>query len=380
MKRILTLLSIGLLFPPGMTAQEGRGIIEGRIYNTNNNEPVPFANIVLWGTSIGSVSDIDGRFLFAGIEPGYVELRVSSVGFETFISEQILVTNSSRVFIDIPLDETTVALKEITIKASPFRKSEESPLSIQRIGIEEIEKNPGGNRDISRVLQSLPGVASTVSFRNDLIVRGGGSNENRFFLDGVEIPNLNHFATQGAGGGPTGILNVDLVRSVDFYSGAFPADRGNALSSVLEIRQLDGNQEKLKLKGSIGATDLALAIDGPFSDHTTYVFSVRRSYLQYLFSIIGLPFLPTYNDMQFKIKTRINERNEISILGLGSYDVLTLNLDADETEDQRAILKALPANDQWSYTVGTVFKHFSDKGYDTWVLSRSHLNNGDYKY
>lgn len=371
-------LLITLIMP--LSAQEGKGGIEGRIYNSKNNEPVAFANVVIWGTSIGSVSDIDGKFLFTGLEPGYAELRVSSIGFETYTSEQLLVSNSSKVFVEIPLNETTVAIEEITVKASPFRKRDESPLSVQSIGIEEIEKNPGSNRDISKVLQNLPGVASTVSFRNDLIVRGGGGNENRFFLDGVEIPNINHFATQGASGGPNGILNVDLIRSVDFYSGAFPADRGNSLSSVLEINQIDGNKDKFKFRGSFGATDLALALDGPLGDNTTFIFSARRSYLQFLFAAIGLPFLPTYNDTQFKVKTKLNERNELTLLGLGSYDVLTLNLDANETPGQRAILKAIPANDQWSYTLGAVYKHFSEKGYDTWVLSRSHLNNGAYKY
>jgi hypothetical protein len=363
------------------TSQEaGQGTIEGRIYDANSSEPIPFANIIIWGTNIGTTSDLDGRFLFTGIAPGYVELRASSVGFEPYVSEQILVTNASRVTVEIPMNETTIAIEEITVKASPFRKSEESPVSLQRIGIEEIEKNPGGNRDISKVLQSLPGVASTVSYRNDLIVRGGGANENRFFLDGVEIPNINHFATQGASGGPTGILNIDLIKSVDFYSGAFPADRGNALSSVLEFSQIDGNQDKLKFRGSVGATDVALTLDGPLTENTTFILSARRSYLQYLFSVIGLPFLPTYNDAQFKVKTRINERNQLTLLGLGSYDVSTLNLEANETEEQRAILKTLPANDQWSYTVGAVLKHFTGKGYDTWVVSRNHLNNGAYKY
>jgi hypothetical protein len=381
MKKIKILILI--VYIAGATAHaqnDGQGVIQGRVYNANTSEPVPFANIIIWGTNIGSVSDIDGNFLFTGITPGYVELRVSSVGFEQYISEQILVTNASKVFIEVPLDEANIAIEEITVKASPFRKKEESPVSLQRIGIEEIEKNPGGNRDISKVLQSLPGVASTVSFRNDLIVRGGGSNENTFYLDGVEIPNINHFATQGASGGPTGILNIDLIRSVDFYSGAFPANRGDALSSVLEFSQIDGNKDKLKFRGSVGSSDLALTLDGPITEKTTYILSVRRSYLQYLFSVLELPFLPTYNDMQFKVKNRINEKNELTILGLGSYDVLTLNLDANETEDQRALLKALPANDQWSYTVGAVFKHYTGKGYDTWVLSRNHLNNGAYKY
>lgn len=381
MKKATILLLLIFTSASHSPAQEaGQGIIEGRIYDANTSEPIPFTNIIIWGTNIGTTSDLDGRFLFTGIAPGYVELRASSVGFEPYVSEQILVTNASRVTVEIPMNETTIAIEEITVKASPFRKSEESPVSLQRIGIEEIEKNPGGNRDISKVLQSLPGVASTVSYRNDLIVRGGGANENRFFLDGVEIPNINHFATQGASGGPTGILNIDLIKSVDFYSGAFPADRGNALSSVLEFSQIDGNQDKLKFRGSVGATDVALTLDGPLAENTTFILSARRSYLQYLFSVIGLPFLPTYNDVQFKVKTRINEKNQLTVLGLGSYDVSTLNLDANETAEQRAILKSLPANDQWSYTMGAVFKHFTGKGYDTWVVSRNHLNNGAYKY
>jgi len=376
-------ISLLILLLTGMHAfsqEPGKGIIEGRVYNANTSEPIPFANIVIWGTTIGSVSDIDGNFLFTGITPGYVELRTSSIGFEQFISEQILVTNASKVSIEVPLNEANIAIEEITVKASPFRKNEESPVSLQRIGIEEIEKSPGGNRDISRVIQSLPGVASTVSFRNDLIVRGGGGNENSFFLDGVEIPNINHFATQGASGGPTGILNIDFISSVNFYSGAFPADRGDALSSVLEFTQKDGNKDKLKFRGSVGSSDLALTLDGPISENTTFILSARRSYLQYLFSVIGLPFLPTYNDMQFKVKHRINEKNELTLLGLGSYDVNTLNLDANETEDQRASLKALPSSDQWSYTVGAVWKHFTGQGYDTWVVSRNHLNNGAEKY
>jgi len=360
--------------------QQSTGVIEGRIYNESNNEPVPFASILIWGTNIGSVSDLNGKFLFTGIKPGYVELRVSSIGFKDYISEQIQVTNANKVYIDIPLEEITIEIDEITIKASPFRKKEESPVSLQRIGIEEIEKNPGGNRDISKVIQSFPGVASTVAYRNDLIVRGGGSGENRFFLDGVEIPNINHFATQGASGGPVGILNVDFIREVNFYSGAFPANRGNALSSVLEFSQIDGNPDDLKFRGSIGASDLALTFDGPVTKNSTFIASVRRSYLQFLFAALQLPFLPTYNDAQFKVKNRLNEKNEITWLGLGSYDVSSLNLKANKTEDQRYILGYLPENSQWSYTVGMVYKHYREKGYDTWVVSRNHLNNGANKY
>ena len=356
------------------------GVVEGRIFNQSNNEPIPFANLVIWGTNIGTVSDTNGRFIFTGVKPGYVRITASSVGFEQSTTGEFFVTNAKKANVEIPLTETQVRIGEIVVKASPYRKSEESPVSLRRIGIEQIEKNPGGNRDISKVIQSFPGVASTPAYRNDVIVRGGGPSENKFYLDGVEIPNLNHFATQGASGGPVGIVNVDFIREVNFYSGAFPANVSNALSSVLDMRQIDGNKDKLKFRGSIGASDLALTADGPVGDKTTFIASARRSYLQFLFSALQLPFLPTYNDFQFKTRTRIDEKNEITFLGLGAIDQFQLNLNANDTPEQRYILSYLPVNEQWNYTVGAVYKHYRKHGYDTWVLSRNYLHNTSYKY
>ncbi|MBN2612278.1 MAG: TonB-dependent receptor [Bacteroidales bacterium] len=356
------------------------GTIEGRIYNAKNNEPIPFATIIIWETTIGTVSDLDGRFLFTGIKPGYVQLRASSVGFEDFITTQFLVTNAKNSYIEIALQEANIELDAVVVKASPFRKQEESPVSLRRIGVAEIEKNPGGNRDISRVIQSFPGVSSTPAYRNDVIVRGGGPSESKFYLDGVEIPNLNHFATQGASGGPVGIINVDFIREVNFYSGAFPANRGNALSSILDFRQIDGNKEKTKFRATVGASDLALTLDGPLGDKTSYIFSARRSYLQFLFAALELPFLPTYNDFQFKLRTRFDEKNELTVIGLGALDQNKLNLNANETAEQRYILGYLPENDQWNYTFGFVYRHYRENGFDTWVLSRNLLNNVAYKH
>jgi len=236
MKRFFQIKTRNLLFllaflPPALL-QGQQGVIEGRVFNAANNNPVEFATIAIYGTSIGSISDLDGNFLFTGLEPGYVELRVSSVGYETYISEPIQVTNAKKVFIEVPLNEANIQLEEVVVRASPFRRIEESPVSLRRINIEEIEKSPGGNRDISKVIQSFPGVAATPAQRNDVIVRGGGPSENTFYLDGIEIPNINHFATQGASGGPVGIINADFLREVNLFSGAFPASTSDALSSV----------------------------------------------------------------------------------------------------------------------------------------------------
>lgn len=370
-----------IYLPFMLNAQQAEsGMIEGRVLNAKNNESIPFASVVISGSNIGVTSDAEGYFIFRNVKPGYVEVNVSSIGFKTYTSQPVLVTNAKKVYLDVLMEETQVQLKEVVVQASSFRKKEESPLSLRRIGIDEIERSPGANRDISRVIQSFPGVSSTPAYRNDVIVRGGGASENRFYLDGVEIPNLNHFATQGASGGPTGIVNVDFVREVNFYSGAFPANRGNALSSVLEFTQIDGNTDKTKVRASIGASDMALTLDGPLSEKTSYVFSARRSYLQFLFQALELPFLPTYNDFQFKSRTRIDPKNEITIIGLGAIDEFSLNTKANETADQRYILSYLPVNEQWNYTLGVVYKHFRENSYDTWVLSRNMLDNSSYKY
>lgn len=360
--------------------QVKEAVIKGRVINSVTNEPVPFATVIIFGTTTGAMTDFDGNFLFTGVTPGYIRLQGSSVGYDSYVTPDVLVTLTNPVYIEIPLSEMVVGIDDVVVKASPFRKQAMSPLSVRIVGIQEIEKNPGGNRDISRVIQSFPGVASTPAFRNDVIVRGGGPNENRFYLDDIEIPYLNHFSTQGASGGPVGIINVDFVEELNFYSGAFPAARGNAMSSVLSFRQVDGNRERLKYKVTVGASDLGVTLDGPTGKRSSLIMSARRSYLQFLFKAIGLPFLPTYNDFQFKHKTRIGETGELTIIGLGALDDFELNRDANETEYQRYLLDYIPVQKQYSYTIGVRYKQFRKNGYDTWVVSRNYLNNNQYKY
>lgn len=360
-------------------AQNGK--ITGSVYDKGSNEPLPFVNIVVNGTTIGTTSNLEGQFSISGVKPGYVKLMVSSIGYEKLLTEEFLVTNANTATIDIKLQSTSLALNEVKIKANTFKFKKESPVSLRTLQLSEIEKNPGSNRDISKVIQSLPGVSSSVSFRNDIIVRGGGANENRFYLDGIEIPNINHFATQGSSGGPVGIINADFIREVDFYSGAFPANRGNALSSVLELRQKDGNKDKMKLRGSLGASEVALTLDGPLSENGTLIFSVRRSYLGFLFNVLGLPFLPTYNDYQYKYKLKIDNKKELIVLGLGALDQFNLNTGLENPDEgQRYILGYLPVNEQWSYTQGFNFKNYREKSFDQIVYSRSMLNNRTYKY
>jgi hypothetical protein len=382
MKLIIRLSFSLLFFMHFIPAHSQNGAIKGRVFNAQNNEALPFVNIIISGKpQQGTTSDIDGNYILNNIEPGYVKLEVSALGYEKLLTDMIIVTNVHPAQYDIAMKEVTVRLETVEIKASPFTRRLESPVSLQTLSIAEIEKNPGANRDISRVLQSLPGVASSPAFRNDIIVRGGGASENRFYLDGVEIPNLNHFATQGASGGPVGIINADFVREVDFMAGAFPASRGNALSSVIEFRQVDGNRENWNFNVAVGASDLGVTADGPVTENSTILVSYRRSYLQFLFGVLGLPFLPTYNDYQLKYKWNIDKKNQLTLISIGSLDQFSLNTGIENPDEfQRYVLGYLPVNEQWSYTIGGVWRHFRKNGSDMYVVSRNMLDNRVYKY
>lgn len=353
--------------------------IKGVVIDKSTRQPLEFVNVLVVGLGIGASTDANGNFLITQVPPGIYRLQASFLGYKTELTPEYRV-NHVTPYVQIELEEENASLNEVVVTASPFQKVPESPVSLRVIGLQEIEKAPGANRDISKVVQNYPGVAfSPIGYRNDLIVRGGGPSENRFYLDGVEIPNINHFSTQGASGGPVGLIDADLIRSVKFYSGAFPADKGNALSSVLDFSLRDGDMERNSLKATLGASEVSLSSNGHIGNKTFYLVSVRQSYLQALFKILGLPFLPAYTDASFKIKTRFNSHNELSLLGLGGIDRMKLNLGI-EGEDAEYMLSYLPEINQETYTVGGVYRHYSQRHVQSIVLSQSYLNNRNVKY
>ena len=377
---LLFLISIFAITAKAQISELATGVISGKVTDALTNQQLARVSVSLPDLNRGTTTDSTGSYIFSDLKPGVYNIRFSYVGYKPKSVYDIQVSNARTSFTDVSLESEAATLEEVTIRSPVFIKPVESPVSLRTIGSTEIKRNPGGNRDISRVIQSLPGVSAPVSFRNDIIIRGGAPNENRFYIDGVEIPNINHFATQGSSGGPVGLINVDFIREVDFYSGAFPANRGNTLSSVFEFKQKDGNDEKLAASITAGFSDAAATLEGPLGEKTTFIASYRYSYLQGLFKIIGLPFLPSYQDYQFKVKTRFNSKNELTLLGLGAIDRFKLNFDSDPTEQNLYTLGNIPVNTQDNYTVGANYKNYRSKGYSTFILSRNYLSNKAIKF
>ncbi|CAM1365993.1 Outer membrane receptor proteins, mostly Fe transport [Tenacibaculum sediminilitoris] len=384
MKKVLVLF---VLFQSFVVIAQNEGEISGKIIDSKTREVLPFVNVLVYGTRIGAVSNEKGEFILRNVPLGYNKIQTSFIGYKTLVSDEYLVTKDNSPFITLELLEDSTQLNEVQIQAPLFKESVDSPLSLQSLGIAEIEKNPGGNRDVLKVIQSFPGVASNPGFRNDIIIRGGATFENKFYLDGIEVPVINHFQTQGATGGPVGIMNADLIRKVDFYSSAFPANRGNTLSSVIEFTQKRGNPNSLNTRATIGTSDAGITLDGPIGKNTTFMFSARQSYLQFLFKLIKLPFLPTYSDFQVNIKSQLSKNSELSIIALGAIDDFEINKEVNDGETDletikrnKIILNSVPVNSQWNYTVGASYKYFAPNSTHLFVLSRNEWKNKAVKY
>ena len=354
--------------------------VSGRVIDRITREGIPYAVVLIVGIDgSGVAADSTGMFTIEKVKPGIIRFSAIQLGYRTVVTPEYKITPYTP-FIEIEMDEDATELAAASVMPSPFLRSIESPVSARIISVGDIDRIPGANKDVARIVRSYPGVSySPIGYRNDLIVRGGGPSENVFFIDGIEIPNINHFATQGASGGPVSILNSDLIREISFYTGSFPSNRGGALSSVMDITLKDGNKEKQAFAATIGASEAGVSASGHIGDKTTYIASVRQSYLQLLFKLLGLPLLPDYIDTQVKFKTRIDSRNEVTVLALAGFDNMKLNNEPDDKGDEY-LLSYLPSLKQETFTVGTSYKHFADNSIQTYTLSYNYLNNRSLKY
>lgn len=381
MKRLVILMAIFMAIPVIRAGAQTDGYpVSGRVIDRVTREGVAYAAVVIVGVEgSGVLADSTGRFTLEMVRPGINQFSAIQLGYRTVVTPEYKITPYTP-FIEIEMEEDPTEITASSVKPSPFLRSVESPVSVRVISVGDIDRIPGANKDVARIVRSYPGVSySPIGYRNDLIVRGGGPSENAFFIDGIEIPNINHFATQGASGGPVSILNSDLIREISFYTGSFPANRGGALSSVMDITLKDGNPDKQAFKATIGASEVGVSASGHIGRKTTYIASVRQSYLQLLFKLLGLPMLPNYIDGQVKFKTKIDSANELVFIGLAGFDNMKLSDDPDDAAD-RYLLSYLPTLRQETFTVGTSYRHFGDGHVQTVSLGYSYLNNRSLKY
>ncbi|RIV17692.1 TonB-dependent receptor [Fibrisoma montanum] len=373
------ILTIALCTAFGQGNQSPTGVIVGTVRDKNTQEPLVGVTIQPEGsTTVGTLTDIEGRFRLT-LPVGSVNLKASFVGYQPLVKYNIIVTSGNASEQVFELAEENKNLSEVVVRANRAVAAVttiETPNSIQRLSTDEIKTNPGGNFDVSRVIQTLPGVGGSVGgLRNDIVIRGGAPNENVFFLDGIEIPVINHFQTQGGTGGPQGILNVSFLEDVTLSSSSFDARYDNALASVFQFKQREGNPDRLQSNIRLSATELAGTLEGPLAPKTTFLASVRRSYLQFFFQLIDLPIRPDYWDFQYKITHKLTPKTTLTTLGIGAIDRFRFAVPREITPEKEYTIRQNPLIRQWNYTVGVSLRQLIERGYINLALSRNTFDN-----
>ncbi len=357
--------------------------IKGKVVD-EKGAPIMAASVFL-NNNQGNYTEENGSFEIRDVTPGSYNLTASFVGFVPQTKFNIIIKSKGNSFLNFILIQSSESLDEVVISTKDkISRPKETPLSTQSLSAVEIATYPGGNNDVVQVAQSLPGVSPSVGgFRNDLIIRGGAPNETVYYLDGVEVPNINHFATQGSSGGPVGLLNVSFINDVTLSTSAFGVQYDNPLSGVLQFKQRDGNKDRLNTNIRVSATDAAFTFEGPLfkgknkESKTSFLMSIRRSYLQALFKLIGLPIRPDYWDYQYKLSHQINEYNDLYIIGLGSVDDFFVEAPDGYDEEAQAVLEQAPFIKQKTNSIGVTWKkRFNNgTGFMETTLSNNRLQN-----
>ena len=364
---------------PGARLEAQVATITGRVLDVATRAPLAGAVVTVQPQGLQALTDDQGRFRIEGASTGMLSVEASFLGYAPAVETSVMGRSSRPTFVELVLRPVAIELEGFTVEADFFRAREDAPTSTQRLTEVEIRRSPGGLGDISRTLLSLPGVLGGVDNRNDLLVRGGGPGENAYYVDGIRVPQINHFATQGTAGGALALVNADFIQDVTFFTGGFPVRYGDALSSVLLIQNRPGSPDGVAGDVTLGASEAGLTLDGPLGSRGSWLFSLRRSYLQFLFKALGLPIRPDYWDSQASLVWEPNGRDRFTFTGIGAIDefgIVPPGPDADF--ETREIVQRVLNNDQRTFTLGGGWRRLA--GRDGILRARVSHSYTDYRF
>lgn len=369
MKNLLFLFAV-FITSFSLLAQNS-GKITGKVIDQISNENLIGANVIIVGTTNGASTNELGEFTISGLQPGSYQVRTSIIGYNTSLKTDVIVNTAKPTFLSFKLSESIFVIEGVTVTSDIFVNVPTEVNSIKKFSYEEIRRAPGGFEDVLRALAVLPGVARQSAGRNDLVVRGGAPSENLYLVDGFVVPNINHFGSQGSTGGPLSFVNLDYVEETTFSTGGFQANYGDKLSSVLKIDLRDGRKDRIGGKALISASQFGFNLEGPINEKSNFIFSVRRSYLDFIFNAAGFNFVPEYYDLLAKYTYNIDNSNKLSYLFIGALDNVKFNNnDQEDIYDNARIL----GNDQNQYTTGVSFRHLFNKGFYNLTLGRNFVS------
>lgn len=372
-----------LLITITTTAQSTTSTIRGVVTDSQSLFPLPGVSVVVVGSDPinGAITDIDGQFILKNVKVGRNDLQFSYIGYETRFASNLLVMSGKDLEVNMGLTESILNLEAAEIVAedkSNQPKNDMSTVSARSFSVEEAMRYSGSLQDPSRMAQNYAGVSNASDDRNDIIIRGNSPSGVLWRMEGVDIPSPNHFSTLGTTGGPVSMLNINNLSNSDFLTSAFPADYGNALAGVFDLRLRSGNKQNHEFLGQIGFNGFELGAEGPFKKgkNASFLFNYRYSTLA-VFNAMGLEFgtgsaVPQYQDLTFKLDFPTKKAGRFGVFGVGGTSFIEF-LAEDATENN--LYSASRENSQFGSTTGwTGVTHqyfFNEKTRSNFVVAAS---------
>lgn len=342
MKRLI--LHILIAFVPILIyGQNYTSVLKGTIIDKDSRQPLYGVNVAVVSLNpvIGTTTDDKGSFIIRNLPTGRVNIKMSYVGYEDAYLGQILIGTGKETYVNIEMQEKVNNMKEVVIDGGRDKTRPNNSfanVSATSFSVEETKRYAGTLNDPSRMVQTFPGVVSAGDDNNAIVIRGNSPRGLLWRMEGVEIPNPNHFAgSEGSTGGGVSILSANMLANTDFYTGAFPAQYGNAISGVFDLNLRKGNPDRWEQTIQVGVLGLEAAVEGPFSKKYkgSYLINYRYSALT-LFSLLGLPLggnqVPKYQDLSFNFSFPTKHIGTFTLFGIGGLSSLGNAVGGDTTE------------------------------------------------
>jgi hypothetical protein len=323
-------ITLGLLASVSLTAhpchaEAKRGALHIQVLDAASRQPLAAAEVSVVEAALTASTGSNGALVFGGLVPGSYTVEAQHPGYRPQRHADAIVKSDQQaeVVLELAPDDAGGTLhreETITVVPTYFPEADEQPLSLTSFSYEAVRRAAASAGDVSRFVAGLPSVAKVNDSDNSLVVRGGSPMENAFFLENIEIPNINHFPAQGSSGGPIGLVNVDFLQDVDFYAGGFPPRFGDRLSSVTELRFREGNREHFGAQLDLNFAGFGAVAEGPLGQRGSFMLSARRSFLDLLVDAIGTGVAPRYSDYQGKVVYELGTHHRLTALGIAGID------------------------------------------------------------
>jgi len=364
------IILIFILFATIAVAQSStpKGNLKGQILDAETKQPLIGVNIFIKQNQSGTSTDEKGNYSFETIPVGTYTIEYSYIGYEKVTKTDVIVRSQRTTFENINMQISAVQLESVVVKSGYFSEIDNKPVSTINFSNEEIRRAPGSAGDVSRILFGLPSLAKVNDQRNSLIVRGGSPVENSFYLDNIEIPNINHFPVQGSSDGPIGLINPEFIKDVNFHSGGFSTIYGNRLSSIMELSYRNGNKDHFGAQINLSLQGMGGAVEGPIGSKGSYLFSANKSYLDLIINVEETGgAMPNYSDAQVKLEYNIDDNNKIILLDVFSIDQINLKY---ENAIKTNTTNVYGATNGYTNTVGLNWQNiWNESGYSNTSLS-----------